>query len=189
MTLKELGNTQCVLAVALHTQGQRLQALQEEPGVERRCGRTQVTQQLNTCLDDIGERSERLNITNTMIGWVWLNKARETSARRPVKLATINDNTTNRGTMTTNKLRGRVDDDIHPMLKRLDQVRCRQGIIDNNRYTILMGNIRNRLQIQRVQAWIANRLGEDGFSTVINSGTKVIGVAAIHKTHVDTQLR
>src|SRR5437879_5679136 len=62
MPFKELRNPQRVLAMAFHTQRQRLQALQEEPGIERRDGWSKVTQQLHTGLDNVGQWSKRLNV-------------------------------------------------------------------------------------------------------------------------------
>ena len=44
MSGEELRDTQRVLAVALHAQGQRLQPLQEEPAIERTDRRPEVAQ-------------------------------------------------------------------------------------------------------------------------------------------------
>ena len=54
MAFQELCDAQGVLAMALHTQGQRLQPLQEEEGVERRDSRADIAQQLHARFDDIG---------------------------------------------------------------------------------------------------------------------------------------
>src|SRR5262249_36058708 len=54
------GDRQRVLAVALHAQPERLDALQEQEGVERAERRAYVAQELHARLDDIGQRPERL---------------------------------------------------------------------------------------------------------------------------------
>src|SRR5579875_2495502 len=50
MRLQELRHAQRVLAMPLHAQRQRLQTLQEQPGVEGRGSRADVTQKLHTSL-------------------------------------------------------------------------------------------------------------------------------------------
>src|SRR6478735_11156850 len=54
------GDRHGVLAVALHADRQRFQPLDEEPGVEWRCGSADIAQPLHAELEDEGERSERL---------------------------------------------------------------------------------------------------------------------------------
>src|SRR5450755_640992 len=131
MGFEELGDALRVLTVALHAQWQRLQALQEEPGIERSRRRSQVTQQLDTRLDDIRQGSECLDITHTMIGRVWLDQPRKATASGPVELAAIDDDATDRGAMPANELRRRMHDDIGSMLERLQQVRRGQRIVND----------------------------------------------------------
>jgi hypothetical protein len=52
------GDRERIRAVALDAQRQRLQALEEEPRVERAQGRAQVAQQLDAQLDDVGKIAE-----------------------------------------------------------------------------------------------------------------------------------
>ena len=51
---QEFGHNLGVLAVSLHAQAQRFQALQEQESIERRDGRSDVAQQLHTGFDDVG---------------------------------------------------------------------------------------------------------------------------------------
>src|SRR5712691_882988 len=97
MPFEELRNPQCVLAMSLHAQWQRLQPLQEEPGIERGDGRSQVAQQLHPRLDNIGQRPQCLDIAYSMIRWIRLGQLREAPTRRPIKFAAIDDNTADRG--------------------------------------------------------------------------------------------
>src|SRR5690242_12209771 len=52
MLLQKPRDFQCALGVALLAQRQRLQALQEQKGIERTHAGTDIAQQLNTRLDD-----------------------------------------------------------------------------------------------------------------------------------------
>src|ERR1700738_2736907 len=115
MILEELGDAHCILAMALHTQRQCLQSLQEEPVIEGAGCWTEATQQLHTCLDDIGQRAKRLNKTQAMIGGIGISQAWEPAARRPVELAAIDDNPPKRGSMAANEFRRRMYNDIDAM--------------------------------------------------------------------------
>src|SRR5207302_128141 len=104
-----------------------------------------------------------------------------------VKFAAIDDDAANRGTMSTDKLGGRVHNDIGTVLQRLYQVGCRQCVVDNERQTVLVCDIGYGANIQRIQARIAQRLGEDGFGAIINSSAEVLRVAAINEAYIDTE--
>src|SRR5947209_20223436 len=122
-----------------------------------------------------------------MIRGVWLSERRETSTCCPVKLATVNDDTTDRGTMATNELGGGVDDDICAVLERLNQVWCRERIIEYKWNAILMCDIGYGTNVQRVKARIADGFREDGLCAIIDSTAEVLWIAAIHKLHLDPQ--
>src|SRR5450631_134647 len=141
--------------MALHTQRQRLQPLQEEPVVKGAGSWTKVTQQLYPCLDDISQRAKRFDKTQAMIGGIRICQAWEPATCRPVELAAIDDNTTNGGSMTTNEFRRRVHNDIRAMFEWLHQVRCCQRIINDERNAMLMSYIGGSLEIQCIQPWVA----------------------------------
>src|SRR5579872_2310775 len=172
----------------LHAQWQRLQSLQEEPGVERCRSRTKVTQQLHTRLDDISNGAKCLDVTQTMIRRIRLDKTWELSIR-PVKLTTIHDHTSNRGAMPTNKLGCGMNNDVSTMLERLQQVGRREGVVYNERQPVFMGDIRDRTNIQRIQPWVPNRFRVNSLGAVIDGRAEIFGVTAIDKAHCDTHLR
>src|SRR5438552_6331098 len=89
--------------------------------------------------------------------------------------------------MTTNEFGGRMHDNIYAMLEWLHQIRCSQRVIDDNWQAVFMRNIGNRLEIQRVQAWIAQRLRKDGFCMLVDGAAEIVGIAAIHEAYVNAK--
>src|SRR5579863_5243729 len=112
---QEIRYFQRILAMPFHAQWQRLQTLQEQPGVEWSYGGSQVAHKLDTRFDDVGDRAECFNEAQTVIGGVWLNQSREAPVR-PIERAAVYYDTANRGAMPTDKFGGRVNDDIGPVL-------------------------------------------------------------------------
>ena len=70
--------------------------------------------------------------------------------------------------MPTNVFSKRVNDDISALFKGPAQYRCGNRVINNHWNTMLMRHIRQRLDINDITGWVANRLAEEGFSIVIN---------------------
>ena len=162
--------------------------MQEEPVIERRCCCADVAHQLHTCFNDVRQGAEGLDVAQTVIGGVWFHESWKTSLC-PVELTSINDDAANGCAVTADELGGGVNNYIGSMLKGLHQVRCGQRIIDHERNAVFMRNIGYRANIQGIQARIANRLSKDRFGAIIDSGPKVLRVAAVHETHSDTNLR
>src|SRR6266699_177631 len=81
-----------------------------------------------------------------------------------------------------------MNDDIGAMLEWLYQVWCRQCIVYDQRYPILMRDIRYGLNVQRIQARIAQCFSKHSLRAFVDCRTEVFRFAAIHKTHVDTKL-
>ena len=106
-----------VAGMSLSAQTQGLQAQQKllrSKGVQ--C-RSEVTQDLNTNTDGKGDWSECFPEFQTMVSRRWLNKLWESSSiLAPVKLATIDDHTTNGGTMSSNPFSCTVDDNVRAVV-------------------------------------------------------------------------
>src|SRR5258708_18943986 len=71
MPFQELRDALGILAMPLHAQRQRLQTLQEQPGIEGGCSGTDVSQQLYASLDNICQdrKSTRLNSSHQIISY------------------------------------------------------------------------------------------------------------------------
>ena len=106
-----------------HAQGQGLQPLDEQEGVERAHGRAEIAQERDPRLDDVGDGSERLHRLGpdrAVIAGVGRVQHREAVGMLfPVEIAAIDDHAADGGAMAADIFRGRVDDDRGAMLERL----------------------------------------------------------------------
>ena len=88
--LQVLHNLQCVLYVALYTEAQCLQALEQNPSVEWADGSTCITKDDRTDTSYEGCWTCYVGEDSTMIRWVWLSEGRElVGICLPVELTTI----------------------------------------------------------------------------------------------------
>src|SRR5689334_3916996 len=89
--------------------------------------------------------------------------------------------------MTTYELGGRVDNNISPMLERLHEIGCREGIIYDERQPILVCNIGNGLNVQCIKTRIADSLGKNGFCAFVDSWSEVLRITAVDESNVDAE--
>src|SRR5215472_4739558 len=188
MAIQELGDALRILAMSLHAQRQRLQPLQEKPAIERGYSGTQVAHELHACLDDVSQWAEGLDKAQAVVRRIGLDQPGETTIR-PVELAAIHDYASDGSAVATDEFSSRVDDDIASVLEGLYQVRCGQRIIQDQWHPVLMRDIGHGANIERIQAWIAHGFCEYSPGVFAKSGVEVLWIAAIHETHIDSQLR
>ena len=130
MIVQILNNLQRILYVALYTQRQCFQTLQEEECVERRQCCAGITQQNRT---DSGYKSGRSNClceADAMITWIRLSQLRELAGTNPVKFSAVYDNASNGRSVTADKLRCGMNNDICAILNRAYQIRRCECIVD-----------------------------------------------------------
>ena len=65
--------------------------------------------------------------------------------------------------MTADELRGRVYHYVSTMLNRPDQVRCAEGVVDNQGDIVLVSHLSQCVNIRHVTVRVAEGLGIDGF--------------------------
>ena len=88
--------------MTLHTKAQCLDTLQEDEGIEGRDSCTSITQDDGTNTGDVGCCSYCVGKDDTVIRGIGLGQCGElVRISLPIELATIDDDTTQRGTMTT----------------------------------------------------------------------------------------
>ena len=119
--------------VALHPQRQRLQSLHEQEGVEGRDGGPDVTHPLHPGLEMEmpGSRAPASTGVRGSDGSGSVNIGMPT--RSPVECPPVDDHTADRGAVTAQELRGRVDDDVGSPAERLAEVGRRHGVVDDQR--------------------------------------------------------
>jgi hypothetical protein len=83
MVLQELGDLQRVVADAVHAQRQRLDALQDQEGVERADRGAHVAQRHDAGAADVGGGAEGFGVDDAVVGNVRLVEALERPCARP----------------------------------------------------------------------------------------------------------
>jgi hypothetical protein len=174
--------------VAFDPQRQRLQPLDEEPGVERRQGRADVAQQLHPQLDDEGQRPEGLGVADAVVRRIGLDEVREARARRPVERAAVDHHSADAGAVAADPLGGRVDDDIGTVLDRLGDDR-REGVVDEERQVLRVRGIGDGANVGHVEARVADRLEVVGLRVLIGRGGEVTRIVALDPAHLDPEAR
>src|SRR5215212_3392985 len=187
VALQELGDGLRVLRVALHPQGQRLEALQEEKAVERAQSRTPVPEHLDARLQYKRKLAERGVDLQPVVGGVWFGEPRELAVV-PGEGAAIHYDTADRRAVPADELGGRVDDDVGAVLQGVDQVGRWQGVVDNEWDASVVGHRRGPLDIQRVERRVAYGLGIDGLRLIRDRRAYSVEIRRVGELHVYTDL-
>ena len=132
----------CILRVPFQTQGQSLQALQQDPGADRGDTGAGITEQDGPDISHESRGTGRLYKGNTVVAGVGFRKLGEFAAGRPVELTAVYDDTAQRGAVAANELGRRMDDHICSMLDRADHERSAKGIVNDQGKAIFMGDFR-----------------------------------------------
>ena len=84
-----------ILHMSLHTEGERLQSLQQDPGIERRQGSTGITEDDRPNAGNEGSSSGHIGKDGAMITGIWLSQGRIlVGVGFPVERSSIHDHTT-----------------------------------------------------------------------------------------------
>ena len=119
--------------MALYTQRESFQPLQEEKGIEGRHGCARIAQELGPHSSNKGCCSDIARITDIMIARVRVHELRKLARSFPVKTTAVHNHTANAGSVTTDKLGRRMDCNVHSVRKDIDQIWCSKGIVGNQR--------------------------------------------------------
>src|SRR6056297_398858 len=116
-------------------------------------------------------------IIQAMITGIRAGELRETAAR-PVEPAAVNHRAADAGAMAADKFGQRIADDIRPMLKRLEQYRRSDRVVDDQWNLVLMGDGSDGLEVVDIvlrvtDGFQVNRLGLviDGRGKILRFGT------------------
>ena len=71
--------------------------------------------------------------------------------------------------MAADELGGRVDNDVRAVLDRTDQVRSAEGVVDDQRDVVLVGNLGDGVDVGNVRVGVTQRLQIDGAGVLLDS--------------------
>ena len=133
--------------MALHAQMQRLGALQQQEGIERRQAGAGIAQALHPRLEDERERPERLGVGDAVIRRIGLGEILEAAGGLPVELARVDDDAADRGAVPADELGRGVDDDVGSPLDRPAQRRRGGGVVDDERQAVFVRDVGQLLDV------------------------------------------
>ena len=174
-----LHHLQRVLRVSLDAEGQRLDALQENPGIEGRDGSPCVAQNDGTDAGHEGCCSGHVGKHGSVVRGIGLGNGRvAVGVGFPVELAAIDDDSAQRRAVAPDELRGRVYHDVCPMFQGPNEERG-EGVIDDEDDAVPMRHFCHAFQVQDVAVGVAQRLGIDDFR--IGSDGRFQSLEVVHR--------
>ena len=91
--------------------------------------------------------------------------------------------------MAAEKFRQRMNGDIGAVIERLQQDRGRNRVVDDERYAVAMGDLRQRLDIANIAGRIADGLRENRFGVFVDQLLDGIRLVAVGKARRDALTR
>ena len=180
MVSQKLDHAQGVAHVALHAQRERLESLQQDPGVEGRDGSARVAQDDGTYARDEGRRSGHVGEDGAGVRRVGLGQRRIlVGILLPGEGAAVDDDAAEAGAVAADELRGRVDHDVGAVLDGAYQVGRAERVVDDEGDAMAMGHLGDGLNVSDVAVGIAERLGVDGLRIGLDSSLEGLEVVDV----------
>ena len=151
-----------VVAVALHAQRQRLDAGQDQEGVERRQRRPDVAQAQHAAGDGEGEIAEGLVQHDAVDIPAAAPTASDSGfSRDQLKVPPSTISAADRVAVAAEEFGQRMHDDVGAVVDRLAEVGRRQRVVDDQRHAGASRDVGDRLDVGDDAAGIGDRLDED----------------------------
>ena len=161
MSLEVACQRQRVVRLALHAQRQRLDALHDHEGVERRDAAPQIAHSLGPALGDESQLSEGFRESQPVIAFRRLGQHRVLTVV-PIVGSALDDHAAHRRAVSAEPLGRRLDDDGSAVLDRTAQVAAgSERIVDDQRKVVAPCKRGKRAEIGHGEARIADRLDID----------------------------
>ncbi len=168
--------------MSLDTECQCLQALQKEPCIKRCEASALVTKHDGT---DVGGNDGRccvLREAYAVIGFVRLHQPGPlVSLGGPVKLARIYNDAAQGCAVSADELGCGMHNDICTVLDRSDQIRCSEGIVDDQRQSVLMCHICPCLNVSHFTVRVAQRLNVERLGIRLNGCLCTGQICGLHE--------
>ena len=174
--------------MTVDAQRQSLGALEQDPGVERADAGALVAQQDGADIGREGSGTGSLGKRDAMVGGVGLSDLGVLATRLPIEVTAVDDHTAQRGTVAADELSCGVNDDVGAVLQRTEQIRGAEGVIDDDRKTVLLGDLGDSVDVGNVGIGVAERLEVDDRSVVLDGTLNLFQVMSIDKRGLDAKL-
>ena len=122
-----------VVAVALHAQRQRLDAVEDEERVERRDRRAEIAQAQHPAGDREGEIAEGFGEDHAVVFGPRRREHRIARVAQPFERAAVDDDPAHRIAVAAQIFGRGMDDDVGAVVERADQIGRRERVVDDQR--------------------------------------------------------
>ena len=124
-----------------------------------------------------------------MIAGIRVCNVGELAALLPVKFPGFHDDAPQSGAVAADKLGSGMDHHVCAVLDGTDQVRGAEGIINDQRQVVLVGNGRNGIDVRDVTVRVAQGLQIDTPGVFLNGVFHFLQIMGIHKSRGNAILR
>jgi len=181
MVCQEFDHLLGVLHMALDAQAQGLGALQQQECIERGDGGTGIAQQDGADVGDESGRADGIGEGNTVVAGVGSGDIAELAAGLPVKLAAVHDDAAQGGAVAADELGGGVNHDVCAVLDGANQVRGAEGVVDDQRQAVLVGNGGNGINVGDIAVGVAQCLQIDGLGVGLDGVLHLGQIVSVDK--------
>ena len=174
--------------VALEPHGHRLEALQEQEGVEGREGGAAVAQLSRAGPHGEGPLGEVAGEDDAVEGGLGLVEHREAVGMvGPREPAAVHDGPTEGGAVAADELGQRVDDHVGPVLEGLEHERRGHRVVHDEGHAGRMGHRGHGLEVDDVAGRVADGLAEDGAGVLVDERGDRLGSVVDGEAGLDAQ--
>ena len=186
---QELDDLLRVLDMAIDAQRQRLGALQQNPCVERRDASAFVAQQNGAHVGRECSRAYGFGEAHAMVARVGFGDFGVLAARFPVEVAAVDDHAAERATVAADELSRGMHHDVRAVLKRTEQVRRAEGVVDYDGQPVLLSDFGNGVDVGNVGVRVAERFEVNDGGVVFDGAFDLGEVVRVDEGGFDAELR
>ncbi len=107
----------------------------------------------------------------------------------PLECSAVDDDPTDDRAVAAEVLRRGVHNDVSSMLEGADQVRGGDGVVDDERHTVVVGDLSDERNVEHVDLRVTDGLGEKQFGVGAHGGGPGLRVVLVFdKGRLDTEL-
>ena len=188
MAVQVFDDPLCVQSMPLQTQRKGFHPLQKQKCIERRDGGARVTKQNGADIGYKGSRADRIVERNTVIAGIRLRDLRIFVSRFPVEFSRFHNDAAQSGAVSSQELCRGMNDDVCPVFDRTDQIRRAECIVNYKRKAVLMGNLRDRIDIRNITVRVPQSFQEDCSRIIPDGSLQLFQIVSIHKSCSDAVL-
>ena len=189
MFFQEFCHLLCIVDMAFYAEGQGFEALDEEPGSDRRNRSAGVAEHLRT---DAGYKAGARDISgkvDAMIGSIRRSEVRISFRLIPVELAIFNDGAAQCGAVAADEFGGGVYDYIQAMFQWTEEIWSSEGVIDDHRQAMSVSNVADGIEVRDIDGRISQSFDVYSFGLRSDGCFDFFRLVRIYEMGGDAQLR